>query len=514
MKEGSWKTKKNGLIGLAALIILGIVLILGSNPLYKALDNMARPAIYTPGVYEASAKGYGGPVKVVVTVSSKSIESIEVVAEKDTLLSQVYPVLTDSIMARQTTEVDAVSGATITSDAVKNAVDLALAQARGEAIEEETVPETEPAVTADWKDGTYKYEAPEFDDNGYKDLVSMTIENNTITALTWDCISKDGELKSQLSMDGKYVMTESNPKWHEQAEAVVAYVMEHQGLDGLINSEGYTDTVASVSINLYGFVNGVKDCLKQASEATATESALKDGTYKYEAPEFDDNGYKDLVSMTIESNTITALTWDCISKDGELKSQLSMDGKYVMTESNPKWHEQAEAVVAYVMEHQGLDGLINNDGYTDTVASVSINLYGFVNGVKDCLSQAAESTATESAWKDGTYKYEAPEFDQNGYKDLVSITIKDNEITALTWDCISKDGELKSQLSMDGKYVMTESNPKWHEQAEAVVAYVMEHQGLDGLINNDGYTDTVASVSINLYGFVNGVKDCLSQAVK
>ena len=93
----------------------------------------------------------------------------------------------------------------------------------------------------------------------------MTIKGNAITSLTWDCIKEDGSKKSQLSMEGKYVMTENGPKWHEQAEAVAAYVLEHQGVDGLTNAEGYTDAIASVSINLKGFVNGVKDCLTQAS---------------------------------------------------------------------------------------------------------------------------------------------------------------------------------------------------------------------------------------------------------
>ena len=93
----------------------------------------------------------------------------------------------------------------------------------------------------------------------------MTIKGNAITSLTWDCIKEDGSKKSQLSMEGKYVMTENGPKWHEQAEAVADYVLEHQGVDGLTNAEGYTDAIASVSINLNGFVNGVKDCLTQAS---------------------------------------------------------------------------------------------------------------------------------------------------------------------------------------------------------------------------------------------------------
>ncbi len=52
-------------------------------------------------------------------------------------------------------------------------------------------------------------------------------------------------------------------------------------------------------------------------------------------------------------------------------------------------------MVGYVLEHQSLDGLVNEKGYTDSVSSVSINLMGFVNGVKDCLTQAAGESESQ-----------------------------------------------------------------------------------------------------------------------
>ena len=68
-----------------------------------------------------------------------------------------------------------------------------------------------------------------------------------------------------------------------------------------------------------------------------------------------------------------------------------MDGQYVMTESGPTWAEQANSVANYVIEHQKVSGLANEQGYAmDTIASVSINIYPFVNGLEDCLKQAAE----------------------------------------------------------------------------------------------------------------------------
>ena len=51
MNKGSMDTKKKGLIGLGALVVLAGATILGSDPLYKAIDDMARPAIYGGNVH-------------------------------------------------------------------------------------------------------------------------------------------------------------------------------------------------------------------------------------------------------------------------------------------------------------------------------------------------------------------------------------------------------------------------------------------------------------------------------
>ena len=118
---------------------------------------------------------------------------------------------------------------------------------------------------------------------------------------------------------------------------------------------------------------------------------LKDGYYKVDAPDFDGSGYKGMVSMEVAGGAITAVTWDLVNEAGEYKSQLSMDGKYVMTESNPKWHEQAEMLSAYVIENQSVDGLkVDADGKTDAIASVSIDISGFIDLLSDCMAEASK----------------------------------------------------------------------------------------------------------------------------
>ena len=108
MKKSSNVSKKNGYIGLAALVVLAGATILGSDPLYKAIDDMARPAIYTAGTYTGTARGYGGTVTANVTVSSKAIESIEVIGEKETMLDLAVPAVPEQIVAKQSVDLDTV----------------------------------------------------------------------------------------------------------------------------------------------------------------------------------------------------------------------------------------------------------------------------------------------------------------------------------------------------------------------------------------------------------------------
>ena len=76
-----------------------------------------------------------GPVKVTVTVSESEITDIQVTEHSETagLSDPAIEKMPGKIKEAQSTEVDAESGCTITSEAIKTAVAAALAQAKGEA---------------------------------------------------------------------------------------------------------------------------------------------------------------------------------------------------------------------------------------------------------------------------------------------------------------------------------------------------------------------------------------------
>ncbi len=74
----------------------------------------------------------GGEVKVKVTMDGDKIAKIEVLSQNETpdFFNKAYPALTDAMIASQSTTVDAVSGATCTSEALIEAVNNALAQVK------------------------------------------------------------------------------------------------------------------------------------------------------------------------------------------------------------------------------------------------------------------------------------------------------------------------------------------------------------------------------------------------
>lgn len=81
-------------------------------------------AIFTPGTYEGTGKGYGGDIKVSVTVDETSITDIEVVEQTETegVGGAALPILVDKVLSAQSVNIDGVSGATYTSDGFLTAV--------------------------------------------------------------------------------------------------------------------------------------------------------------------------------------------------------------------------------------------------------------------------------------------------------------------------------------------------------------------------------------------------------
>lgn len=93
--------------------------------------DVTQGAELTDGTYTQEVNGYGGPMEVAVTVTGGDIAEVEVTDHHETpgvgrdAIEKIIPM----VIEHQTTEYDAVSGATVTSFAMRNAIRTALTEA-------------------------------------------------------------------------------------------------------------------------------------------------------------------------------------------------------------------------------------------------------------------------------------------------------------------------------------------------------------------------------------------------
>ena len=107
-------------------------------------------AIYTAGTYTGTATGIG-EVKVTMTFSETAITEVVIDASNETesIGGVAAPTLQEAIMAAQGTEIDNISGATVTTNAVKKAAASCIEQAMG--VKTETPAAEQTADTGeDW----------------------------------------------------------------------------------------------------------------------------------------------------------------------------------------------------------------------------------------------------------------------------------------------------------------------------------------------------------------------------
>lgn len=113
-------------------MILVLMLSLGAIGCGTRKDAEAESTgTFTAGTYTAEEKGHNGPIAVTVTVSTEKIEKIEVDAKDETpaIAEKAIESVVEKILSSQGLGVDAVSGATVSTEALLRAVTAALEKA-------------------------------------------------------------------------------------------------------------------------------------------------------------------------------------------------------------------------------------------------------------------------------------------------------------------------------------------------------------------------------------------------
>lgn len=252
-------------------------------------------AAYKDGTYYGSGTGFGGPLKVMVEISGGKIASIQIVENSDgsDYISKAASLI-DSIIAKQSTNVDTVSGATYSSVGIIQAVRDALSQAAVNGTSDGTQDNNSNnsnnnsssddnnstvTGTVPYKEGIYYGTA-----EGYSGDVSVAvvIQEKTIKAI----------LITENSDDEAFF---------NRAMDVVKKVIKTQKTDDV-------DTVSGATYSSKGLLNAIKNALKQAEKVTNGESVD-------EKPDLND--LKELIERAekLEEDKYTETSWEFCRPD-------------------------------------------------------------------------------------------------------------------------------------------------------------------------------------------------------
>ena len=104
---------------------------------------------YTPGTYSATARGMESEVTVTMTFDTDAITDVKIDVSGETagIGAAIGGTMEQAILDAQGYEVDAVTGATTTSTAIKKATAACIAQATGTEV---IIEDAAPAVNTDW----------------------------------------------------------------------------------------------------------------------------------------------------------------------------------------------------------------------------------------------------------------------------------------------------------------------------------------------------------------------------
>lgn len=214
------------------------------------IKKVEENGIYKDGIYEGIGTGFGGSICVKVAIKNSKIESISVIEAKgegSTYLSKAKALL-KNILAKQSTNVDAISGATYTSKGLIDAVRNALTKAeisnqekeKNKNKKEDSGKSNQKAVTGKlpYKDGVY-YGTGE----GFKGdiTVAIIIQNKTLKAAV-------------------ITEAEDDTAFLEKAKRILSDVVTAQSTK--------VDMVSGATFSSKGIVEAIKNALKTAKEAT------------------------------------------------------------------------------------------------------------------------------------------------------------------------------------------------------------------------------------------------------
>lgn len=337
------------------------------------------------GVYKGSATGYRGSVTVAVTILDKKIVSIDILSASDdeAFFNRAKGVI-DRIIASQSLDVDAVSGATYSSNGIIGAVKNALTGEKDNGVtgksKQESTSESESdsssaeiAAVQDasaYKDGTYYGTGKGFAGNI---KVKVDIAGGKISAIS-------------------IVSTKDGDSYVKSASSLLDTIVEKQSTN--------VDTVSGATFSSRGIIAAVRSALSQAA---VSENTAGNNTDKQGVAETSGNGQTDENSSGSASEHGTEGTLPYVDGiyygtsegyKGDIKVAVVIQDKtlkaILVTEKqdDEPFITNAMDVLKNMMKKQSAD--------VDTVSGATYSSKGLIGAVKAAFEEARKTTAGEN----------------------------------------------------------------------------------------------------------------------
>ena len=370
-----------------------------SNEEPPTVETVEEPAAYRDGVYTGTGTGFGGEMTVQVTVSGGRITDIQILSSKDdSPYLQNASALLQNIIAAQSTNVDAVSGATFSSAGLIEAVRNALANAATGSAETtpaavtEKKPEQTTAPAKPGKKGAFPYPDGVYTGSGegYGGItkIELTLKDGTIEKI-------------------HVVSNEDDESFFKRAETLISLVIQRQSTD--------VDVVSGATFSSEGILEAINEALDAAKNAaqpavtttttvttiappenttaapvtgtTSTETTTEpiekiydDGTYVGTADCYPDEDedfveYVLSVKVKIENDQIVSIS----DASGAGDSYDKLNDRYISRAA--KGTGKITGTIAQILEKQHTDGI-------DAVSGATCSSDAIVRAVDDALAQA------------------------------------------------------------------------------------------------------------------------------
>ena len=356
---------------------------------------------YKDGTYQGSGTGFGGTITVQVTVSDGKITAVDILSasgETGSYFASAQGVVS-KVLSSQSPNVDAVSGATYSSNGIIQAVQNALSQAGNS---DSATPAATPTPTpkpakkpkkdtsVSYKDGVYEGQAEGFDGTV---TVKVTIKNGKIKKI------------SNTNTD--------TPEFFNKAwKTIKSNVISRQ-------STSEIDTVSGATFSSNGILGALSQALSRADQSGTTDSKEEDITptpttvpdetvtpIPTELPQPtktpDNPSDEQPVVKLLKDGTYTG---SAMGYSGKVNITLTIkDGKITeVTNTNSDtrsfFNKAWRSIQPKILEKQSTEGI-------DTVSGATFSSMGILDASKIALEQAKNTEVQPSVTPEPT---EAPD---------------------------------------------------------------------------------------------------------